>query len=204
METHTVTTIEELEALYKKPMEMTLRKETPVINAEYRRLIEAAPFLAIASVGPEGMDCSPRGDAEQVAFVRDEKTVAIPDRRGNNRLDTLRNIVQDPRVALLFLIPGLNETLRINGTARLSTDPGLLADYIVGDKKPATVILIRVETMYFQCARALQRSKLWDPASQVDSKTLPTAGELVKSVLTTFDAHAYDGALRGRQEKTLY
>lgn len=202
--THRITTVDELESLYGQPPERSLIKETPRVTEPYRRLIEAAPFLAIASVGPEGMDCSPRGDAAGFVRILDDRTVAIPDRRGNNRIDTLRNIVRDSRIALLFLIPGLDETLRINGRAHISTAPDLLESFEVDGKQPQTVIIVAIETMYFQCARALKRSRLWDPALHRDPKTLPTAGQLVKSVVETFDASSYDAELPGRQARTLY
>ena len=199
-----IATTDELEQLYGQPAERSLIKETPTITAEYRRLIEAAPFLAIASVGPEGMDCSPRGDGPGFVAVLDERTLAIPDRRGNNRIDTLRNIVRDDRVALLFLIPGLNETLRVNGRAHISVDPDLLSRFAVQEREPKSVIVVAIETMYFQCARALKRAGLWDPSVQVDPATLPSAGQLVKSVAASFDADTYDAELQDRQARTLY
>jgi len=193
-----------LEKIYNKPLQTSVRKETPVINEHYRKLIEATPFLAIASIGAEGMDCSPRGDNPGFIRILDEKTIAIPDRRGNNRLDTLQNILQDPRVALLMLIPGLNETIRINGKAQLSIDPELLASFEVNDKKPQCVIIVKLQTMYFQCARALKRSQLWNVDVQVDPKTLPSAGSLIKSVILDFDEESYDSSLQQRQQRTLY
>ena len=204
MSTHRVETIEALEALYKAPLKTSVDKETPAINGLYRQLIEAAPFVAIASVGPEGMDCSPRGDRGSVVRILDEKTVAIPDRRGNNRIDTLRNIVRDPRVALLFMIPGLNETVRINGRAHISVDPDLLRSFAVDDKLPASVIVVEIDSMYFQCARALKRSKLWDASAHVDPAQLPRAGQLIKSAISDFDGDAYDAELQERQARTLY
>ncbi|MEP1206789.1 MAG: MSMEG_1061 family FMN-dependent PPOX-type flavoprotein [Rhizobiaceae bacterium] len=202
---HQVTTIEQLEALYPGPVaEATWRKETNLINDEYRRLIEAAPFFAVASIADEGMDCSPRGDGPGSMKILDDSTIAFADRRGNNRLDTLRNIVADPRVALLFLIPGWNECLRINGRALITTEPQLLAGFEVQGKRPVTVIVVEIDAMYFQCARAIKRAGLWDEAAKVAPKTLPSAGRLVKSVLEDFDAETYDGALQERQAKTMY
>ena len=150
------------------------------------------------------MDCSPRGDGPGCVKIIDETTVAFPDRRGNNRLDTLRNIIVDPRVALLFLIPGWNECLRINGRATISTDPALLDEFIFKGKRPVTAVIIKIDAMYFQCARAIKRAGLWSEEAKVDPKTLPTAGRLVKSVMQEFDAETYDGALQERQAKTLY
>lgn len=200
-----IANLAELEALYGTPGATSLTKETVRLTAEYRRWIAAAPFLAIATSGPGGLDCSPRGDATgQLLHVLDDATIAIPDRRGNNRLDTLRNLVGDPRVALLFLAPGINETLRINGRAVISTDPALIGRFGVGGKMPATVIVVTIGQVYFQCARALVRSRLWDTAAHVDPALVPTPGEMVRSADTAFDADAYDAALPARQAATLY
>ncbi len=201
---HRIESLTDLEALYSPPLATTLNKETHCINDQYRCLIEASPFLTIASVGPEGMDCSPRGDAPGFVQIIDDRTIAIPDRRGNNRLDTLKNIVRDARVALLFMIPGWNETLRINGRAYLSTEPDLLARFAVNGSEPVTAIIVEIDAVYFQCARALKRSKLWDSDAQVDPQTLPKAGELIQSVIADFDAQDYDAALQSRQSKSLY
>jgi PPOX class probable FMN-dependent enzyme len=201
---HRIESIDDLERLYAPPLATSAGKESPRINDLYRRLIEAAPFCAVASVGPEGMDCSPRGDAPGFVRILNDKTIAIPDRRGNNRLDTLRNIVRDGRVGLLFMIPGLNETLRVNGTAHLSTDPDLVSAFAVDGKRPVSAIVVAVETIYFQCARALKRSKLWDAGAQVDPKTLPSAGQLIRSVIGDFDSESYDAELPDRQARTLY
>jgi uncharacterized protein len=176
---HFVTSIEELERLYDKPYGPSLVKESERITAPYRAFIEAAPFFALASGGPGGMDCSPRGDAPGFVRVADEKTLLVPDRRGNNRLDTLRNILHDPRVALLFLIPGCGETIRVNGRARISTDPVLTRSFIVDGKAPHTVIVIAVDRIYYQCAKAIVRSKLWDATRHVDRKSLPSAGTIL-------------------------
>ena len=201
---HRIESFTDLEALYSPPLATTLKKETSRINDQYRRLIEASPFLTIASVGPEGLDCSPRGDGPGFVQIIDDRTIAIPDRRGNNRLDTLRNIVRDERVALLFMIPGWNETLRINGRAYLSTEPDLLSHFAVNGREPVTVIIVETDAVYFQCARALKRSKLWNSDAQVDPQTLPKAGELIQSVITDFDAQEYDSALQDRQSESLY
>ncbi|MEM9678131.1 MAG: MSMEG_1061 family FMN-dependent PPOX-type flavoprotein, partial [Pseudomonadota bacterium] len=182
---------------------MSRAKETAVINDAYRRLIEAAPFFAVASIGPEGIDCSPRGDGPGCVQILDEQTVAFADRRGNNRLDTLRNIVVDPRVALLFLIPGWNECLRINGQAVVTADADLLDGFVVNGQRPVTAVVVKIDTMYFQCARAIKRAGLWDANFRIDAAELPTAGELVQSVVQDFDAKAYDSGLQERQAKTL-
>jgi PPOX class probable FMN-dependent enzyme len=179
---HLVTTMEGLEALYGEPYGPSIAKEIDHVNASYRAFIEAAPFFALATCGPEGLDCSPRGDARGFVRVLDEKTLLIPDRRGNNRIDSLRNLIHDPRVALLFLIPGVSETLRVIGRASISADPALAASFIVNDKTPRTVIVVSVDRVYFQCAKALVRSKLWDPAMQIERKTLPSSGTILAEI----------------------
>ena len=204
-EQYDITTHEQLEALYGPVNPTSLTKETTSLTAQYRAWIEAAPFFAIASIGPGGLDCSPRGDkAGQVFEVVDDKTIVIPDRRGNNRLDTLRNIVSDRRVALLFLIPGINESLRINGDAMVSTDPDAMQRFSVDGNLPATVIRVTINAVYYQCARALIRSGLWDADSHVPRATVPTAGQMNKAASDDFDAKSYDEALLARQLRTLY
>jgi len=200
-----ITSVEDLEALYGTANPISIAKEASFLTAAYREWLESAPFFALASVGEGGLDCSPRGDAAGQLFqIVDERTLIIPDRRGNNRLDTLKNIIGDPRVALLFLMPGINETLRINGKARLTTDANLLDQFVVAGKKPLTVIIIDIEAVYFQCARALVRSDLWNGNAQITRTDVPTAGQMTKSALSDFDAEAYDAELVERQKRTLY
>jgi PPOX class probable FMN-dependent enzyme len=179
---HRVTTLEALEALYDKAYGPSIVKEIDHINADYRKFIEAAPFFALATAGPEGLDCSPRGDAPGFVRVQDEKTLLIPDRRGNNRIDSLRNILRDPRVALLFLIPGVSETIRVVGRASISTDPALAESFAVNGKMPRTVIVVAVGRVFFQCSKAIVRSKLWDPARHVARESLPTAGTILAGI----------------------
>jgi uncharacterized protein len=206
MPTGTITSIAALEAMYGASSPTSLRKEMPRLTAEYRRMVEAAPFCAVATsgVGGGGLDCSPRGDGPGFVLVLDDKTVAMPDRRGNNRLDTLRNLVVDPRIGLLFMIPGINETLRINGRAVLSVDPDLTARFVVDQTPPKLVIVVTIDSVYFQCARALIRSRLWDPAARVARQSAPTPGQMLKSADAAFDAGAYDDGLEARQTATLY
>lgn len=180
---HLVTTMSELEALYTEPpYGPAVVKEIDYISPQYRALIEAAPFVVIATSGPEGLDCSPRGDPPGFVRVRDEKTLLIPDRRGNNRIDSMRNLVRDPRVALLFLIPGVGETMRVVGRAAISTDPELCASFTLHGKTPRCVLVIAVERAFYQCPKALIRSKLWDPASQVERASLPTPGKILAEI----------------------
>lgn len=175
----TITSIEQLEALYGFPGETSTVKEVARITPHYRAFIEASPFVSLATAGPEGLDCSPRGDLPGFVRIHDERTLMLPDRRGNNRVDSLRNVVRDPRVALLFLIPGSGNTLRVNGRAALSADPALLASFAMEGKLPRSVMVVTVETAYFQCARAIVRADLWNPEKHVDAKKLPTAGQIL-------------------------
>ena len=179
---HRVTTLEALAALYGEPYGPAVVKEIDHVNAHYRKFIEAAPFFALATCGQEGLDCSPRGDAPGFVRVVDEKTLLVPDRRGNNRADSLRNIISDPRVALLFLIPGVGETIRVIGRASISTDPALTESFVVNDKLPRTVIVVAVERVFYQCTKAIVRSKLWDPAGHTDRKKLPSAGTILAEI----------------------
>jgi PPOX class probable FMN-dependent enzyme len=174
-----VATIEQLEAIYGFPGESSTVKVADRITSSYRVLIEKSPFAALATSGPEGLDCSPRGDLPGFVRIHDDKTLMMPDRRGNNRVDSLRNIVRDPRVALLFLIPGSGSTLRVNGRAHVSAEAGLLASFNVEGKTPRTVIVMTVDEIYFQCARAIVRSDLWNPDKRVDPRTLPTPGQIL-------------------------
>ena len=202
---HVIDSAAALETLYGAPNPNSLAKEVPFLHSHYRKFLEAAPFVSIATVGPGGMDCSPRGDAPGFVRAHDEKTVMIPDRRGNNRIDTLKNLVADPRIGLLFLIPGIGETLRINGRARISIDPALLAMFAVDDKPPRSVIVVDIDTVYFQCSRALVRSRLWDAAAQVARGALPSTGTLIADIgKGGFDGAQYDRELDQRVAETLY
>ena len=203
--THAIQTIAQLEALFGQPGEASLKKEVPYLHPSYQALIAASPFAVLATNGPGGLDASPRGDAPGFVAVQDQKTLLLPERRGNNRIDSLRNIVADPRVALLFLIPGVGETLRVNGSARITVAPELLARFAVDDKPPQCVIEIEVETVYFQCARAIQRSKLWAPLPGDMRREVPTPGAILSALTdAAFDGAAYDRELPARQRASLY
>lgn len=199
-----VTTVAELEEIYGHPQPGPLRKEVDHLTPEYRAMVEASPFVVLATSGPEGLDCSPRGDAAGFVQVADDRTLLIPDRRGNNRLDSLRNIVTDPRVGLLFLIPGIGETLRLNGTARLVRDPGLCARFEVCGTVPNLVIVVRVEAVYYQCPKAIVRSELWNPDRFRDHATVPTAGAIMAGITDQVDADEFDAAYPERLRTTLY
>ena len=202
---HRVTTVEGLEALYGDPLPRALAKEIDCISAHYRAFIEKAPFVVIASSGPEGLDCSPRGDPPGFVRVLDEKTVLIPDRRGNNRIDTLRNLVRDPRISLLFLIPGIGETLRINGRAEISTDPDLCASFSIEGKVPTSILVVTVEGIYYQCQKALVRSRLWSTDAQIPRSALPSAGTMLEALSNeAFDGAEYDKGYPEYRKKTIY
>jgi hypothetical protein len=200
-----VTSVAELEALYGPPNEASTAKEIAYITPHYRTYIEASPFASLATSGPEGLDCSPRGDRPGFVRIHDERTLMLPDRRGNNRIDSLRNIVRDPRVALLFLIPGMGNTLRVNGRAHISVDPALLESFAIEEKAPRSVMVMDVETIYFQCARALVRSDLWNPARHIDPKSLPSAGQILAALTQErVGGETYDREWPGRAAKTMW
>ncbi len=201
-----IRTIEELEDIYRAaPTLASTAKEVSRLTPEYMRLIEASPFVALATVGPEGLDCSPRGDAGAVVRIVDETTLILPDRRGNNRIDSLRNIVRDPRVALLFLIPGSGTTFRVNGRAAISADPDLLASFAVEGKQPRTAIIINVKACYFQCARAVLRAGLWQPTTSRDAAALPTPGAILEALSAReIEAETYDREWPARAAQTMW
>jgi PPOX class probable FMN-dependent enzyme len=206
MSDHIVSSLAALEALYQPaPVAASTVKVAHSMTPHYRRLIEASPFAALATSGPEGLDCSPRGDQPGFVRVHDDKTLMMPDRRGNNRIDSLRNIVRDPRCAFLFLIPGSGTTMRANGRAHLSVDPELLESFAVDGKPPRTVIVLAIDELYFQCARAIVRSDLWNPALHVDPASLPTAGEILADMSERqVGGDAYDKAWPERAKATLW
>jgi PPOX class probable FMN-dependent enzyme len=174
----------QLRALYGEPSRLALLKEQDHLDQNCRRFVELSPFLCLATIGADGRaDNSPRGDAPGFVEVADEKTLLLPDRPGNNRIDSLGNIVNRPEVGLLFFIPGFTETLRINGRAKLSTAPDLLARFAVGGRLPKLVVVITVDEAFLQCSKALIRSKLWDEGAKVDRKTLPTLGKMIADVV---------------------
>jgi PPOX class probable FMN-dependent enzyme len=199
-----IRSVDDLKQIYAGVSEASVAKVTSALTAEYRQMIEASPFLALATIGPEGMDCSPRGDKGGVVRVQDEKTVLLPDWRGNNRVDSLLNIVRDPRVALMFLVPGSNTTMRINGKAVVSVDPALLKSFEMDGKHPRTVIVTTIDEVYFQCARALIRSELWKTENFVDPASLPTPGTLLKAAKADFDKETYDREWPERAAKTMW
>jgi hypothetical protein len=200
-----ITSIEELEKLYDKQRLASGVKEIDYISDDYRVFIDKSPFVIIATVGPEGLDCSPRGDPAGFVRVRDRKTVLIPDRRGNNRLDSLRNIVRDPRISLLFMIPGIGNTLRINGRAEIHDDPALCAEFDMQGKLPRTVLSVTTDSVYYQCPKALVRSRLWSADAQIPRSELPSMGAILEKLSKGgIDAAEFDKAYPARLKAEIY
>ena len=201
-----INSLDALEAIYTKAGEASLVKEIDFIHDDYRKLISASPFAALATVGPEGLDCSPRGDRKgELVRIIDHKTIMMPDRRGNNRADSLKNIIRDPRVALMFLIPRHGNALRVNGRAYLDNDHDLCQSFAVDGQVPRLVIVITIDAIYFQCARALVRSALWDPSQFTDSGTLPSPGQILENLSKArIDGKAYDEEWPLRAAKTMW
>lgn len=200
-----ITSIADLEEIYGVPSAAATVKVSDRLTPEYQALLEASVFLCLATVGPEGVDCSPRGDRNQLVRVESETCVLLPDRRGNNRIDSLRNVVRDPRLALLVLLPGSGTTLRINGTGSILADPELLASFAVDGQAPRTVLKIHVEEAYFQCARAIVRSGLWDTETHVIASELPQPGQILQSMSDgEIDGQAYDQEWPQRARRTLW
>ena len=182
--------IEALEDLYAKPLSSPLKKVQNVLTSNYQLWIEKSRFVVLTTVGPEGTDVSPRGDKGSAVTVENDQTLLLPDWRGNNRLDSLRNIVRDGRVSLMFMVPGCLNVVRVNGNAVLSADSALLRRFENANKTPKTVIVITVGEVYFQCAKAMMRSELW--SGQDQSFGLPTAGDFIHEFTEGFDAKTYD------------
>ncbi len=199
-----VQTAGQLDDLYAQPQSKALIKELDHLSDHYRAFVEKSPFMVLGTVGAGGLDLSPRGDPAGFVQVLDDKTLALPDRRGNNRLDSLRNVVEDPRVSLLFMIPGVGETLRVKGTAQIVLDAEFLQTFEINGKAPASVLVIAIEKVYFQCQKALARSRLWDPDAQVARSELPTAGEILQALDTGFDGETYDREYPDYMKKTIY
>ena len=200
-----VRSVEELAALYGEPGEASLVKELDRIIPEYAAFIAASPFAALATCGPEGLDCSPRGDLANLVRIEDERTLVMPDRRGNNRTDSLKNIIRDPRVAVLFLVPGSGTTLRVNGRGEVHAGHDLCASFAVDGKAPRSVIVVRVDKVYFQCARAIHRSDLWNPARHVAPSALPSPGAMLAAASRgEVGGPAYDAEWPARAKATMW
>lgn len=200
-----VTTMDELEALYGAVAPPSIIKEVDHIHPIYRPFIEAAPFAVLATAGPKGLDATPRGDPAGFVHIEDDRTLVLPDRRGNNRIDSLRNIIADPRVALLFMVPGIGETLRVNGTAEILVGSDHLARFAVAGRLPKSVLRITVGSVFFQCSRAVIRAGLWQAEALRARHPFPSAGSILRALSgSQIDGDAYDQALPQRLADTLY
>ena len=202
---HRIGDLAALEKIYGRPAGAAVEKEKTSLHPHYQLLISKTPFVALATGGPGGLDISPRGDPAGFVAVIDEHTLMIPDRKGNNRIDSLKNIVADPHVALLFLIPGIGETLRVNGRAHITTAPAVLERFRMDGKLPRSVIVVAVEQVFFQCSRAIWRSRLWEADAQIDRASLPSLGRMVEDFSEArIKAVDYDDNLYPRLKSTLY
>ncbi len=198
-----------LEAEYGTPGETAIAKVADRLTPLYRKWIMASRFCVLTTVGPEGTDGSPRGDDGPVVLEADPRTLLMPDWRGNNRIDSLRNIVRDGRISLMFMVPGSANVVRVNGTARLTADAALRARFKhdgKGEALPRTVIAIRIAEIYSQCARALLRSELWTHRERPDGHPddLPTVGEILSEMKSGFDGEAYDADWTHRASRTMW
>lgn len=203
-----VTTRDELRTIYKtpRPTDGSIRKELKALDGHCRSFIGKSPFVLIGSSdGAGNADVTPKGDRPGFAAVLDDRTIAIPDRPGNNRLDTLENILLNPSVGLLFLIPGMNETLRVNGDARITVDATLRERLAVDGKQPQSIVVVSVKAAYMHCAKAFMRSDLWKPETWYDRATLPTLGQILHDQLAVADsAEATDRWLDDAYKQTMW
>ena len=206
MTDHVIDTVEELRSSYGEPSERAVRKSLDRLDRHCRRFIELSPFVVLATAGADGrVDCSPRGDPAGFVAVLDDRTVVLPDRLGNNRVDSLNNVLENPHVGLLFLIPGVDETLRLNGQATLTTEPARLEPLAVKGRAPRSGLVVEVEEVFLQCTKALVRARLWADESRVDRKAaLPSFGQMLADHVGLPDGEAVDRELRARVRKTLY
>jgi PPOX class probable FMN-dependent enzyme len=200
-----VNNIEALRQIYNQPGERALKKQLTYLDTHCQRFIALSPFLVLGSSGPSGLaDVSPRGDRPGFVQVLDDRTILLPDRPGNNRLDTLTNLLLNPNVGLVFFVPGVNETLRINGVAEIRDDEELLNRCVAFDKRPKTVVKITVLEAYLHCAKALMRSALWDPKQKIERSALPTIGQMIKDQIQSAEAPETQEAMLERYRASLY
>ncbi|MEM7547142.1 MAG: pyridoxamine 5'-phosphate oxidase family protein [Pseudomonadota bacterium] len=198
-----ITDVKELEAIYGTPGEASIVKVADRITRTYGAWIMRSHLCILTTVGPEGVDSSPRGDDGPVVRIMDARTLAMPDWRGNNRMDSLRNIVRDPRAALMFIVPGSNNVVRVNGTARVTTDADLCESFARGGKEPRSVVILTVEEVYSQCARALLRAGIWTAGDR--SAGLPTVGDMLREMTSgEIDGAVYDAEWAGRAARTMW
>ena len=206
MAEHVIETVEELRSSYGEPSERAVRKSLDRLDRHCRRFIALSPFVILASAGADGrVDCSPRGDPAGFVAVLDDKTILLPDRRGNNRADSLTNVLENPHVGMLFLIPGVDETLRLNGRATVTTDPTCLEPLAVNGRVPRSGLVVEVEEVFLQCTKALVRSRLWADETRVDRKAvLPSFGQMLADHIGEADGERVDREIRSRVRETLY
>jgi PPOX class probable FMN-dependent enzyme len=208
MDTATPTALEtesDLREIYGSPSPTAAKKQLTHLDRHARRFIELSPFLVISTQGADGLgDVSPKGDAPGFVAVLDDTTLLIPDRPGNNRIDTLSNLTENPGVGLLFMIPGVNETLRINGRARVIADTGMLTRFEVRNRLPKTGILVEVDEMYLHCAKALVRSKLWEDDYRVERKVLPSLGQMIADQVEGIDVAEAEKRIEDSEKNNLY
>ena len=206
MTEHVIGSVEELRSRYGEPSELALKKSLDRLDQHCRRFIGLSPFVVLASAGADGrVDCSPRGDPPGFVAVLDDRTLLLPDRRGNNRADSLTNVLENPYVGMLFLIPGVDETLRVNGRARLTADPASLDPLAVNGRAPRSGLVVAVEEVFLQCTKALVRSRLWTDEARVDRRSaLPSFGQMLADHVGLPDGEAIDRRLRAKVRETLY
>jgi PPOX class probable FMN-dependent enzyme len=204
MSEHLITDLASLEALFGPVAPPSIAKEADHLHPLYAQWIEHARFGLLATSGPHGLDISPRGDAAPLVRIIDEHTLLLPERRGNNRIDSLRNLIANPRMSLIFLIPGVGETLRVRGRAEICVDPELLASFAVEGKKPMCVLRISVDKVFFQCGRSILRSRLWHVEEHATAR-VPTPGAVLAALTQGgIDGDTYDRSLPQRQRESLY
>ncbi len=203
-----ISSINQLEQVYSAAVAGARWKEIDHINSHYQQFIEKSPFLILATQGSNGIDCSPRGDPAGFVRIVNSRCIQIPDRRGNNRLDSLRNIISNPEVGLIFLIPNIGETIRVSGTADVLIDESLRQSFSINGKPASSVISVTVTKAYFQCQKALVRSRLWNASAHLDRSELPSTGTMVKEFASMqdvdFDAQSYDEGYPEHMKKTIY
>ncbi len=205
---NTINSLSELQERYGKTVKQAQWKEIDHINDHYRQFIEASPFLILSTYGNKGIDCSPRGDPPGFVRVIDKNQLLIPDRRGNNRLDSLQNIVANGQVGLIFIVPNVGETIRVSGFAKIIVDQTLCDSFSINNKAPNSVISVKVHKAYYQCQKALVRSALWDSSTYIEREKLPTSGQMAENFSSMhnseFDGDAYDRNYPRHIKKTIY